>query len=205
MEKRFYGRSSLPVLCVLALLLLGCAVTMPARFYLLDPLAGADSAAGRLEAEGALTIGIGPVSLPEYLDRPQIVTRAGENELLMAEFDRWAEPLKENISIVLEENLQSLLRPEGIAVIPWKGSDRIDYRLSIDILRFDVRAAGKASLVARWSLWRHGEKAGSITKTLSTLSASSKGDGYGAMVTALNQTLDDFSREMARTLKSLHK
>jgi len=204
MEERFYGRFSLPALCILALVLLGCAVTTPARFYLLEPLAGADSAAGRPGAVETLTIGIGPVRLPEYLNRPQIVTRAGKNELRMAEFDRWAEPLKENISIVLEENLRVLLRSKGIAVIPWKGSSRIDYRLSVDVIRFDVTTAGKASLVARWSVWRRGEKDGSITKT-STLSESSMDDGYNVMVSALNRTLEEFSREVAGTLKGLHK
>jgi len=205
MEERFYRRFSLPSLCVLALVLLGCAVTTPARFYLLEPLAGADSTAGRPGAQGALTIGIGPVSLPEYLNRPQIVTRAGKNELRMAEFNRWAEPLKENISIVLEENLRALLRPDGISVIAWKGSSRIDYRLSVDVIRFDVTAAGRASLVARWKLWRRGEKAKTISSKTSTLFASSTGDGYSAMVFALNRTLEEFSREIAKTLKGLHK
>jgi len=205
MENRFYGRFSLPALCILALVLLGCAVTTPARFYLLEPLAGADSTAGRPGAQGALTLGIGPVSLPEYLNRPQIVTRAGKNELRMDEFNRWAEPLNENISIVLGENLRALLRTDGITVIAWKGSSRIDYRLSVDVIRFDVTAAGKASLVARWSVWKRGKKARTISNRTSTLHASAKSHDYNAMVSALNRTLEEFSREIAATLKGLHK
>ncbi len=203
MGERLFGRFSLPALCILAILLLGCAVTAPSRFYILEPFAGADSAAEVQGAGEKLTIGIGPVSIPGYLNRPQIVRRAGENELLLAEFDRWAEPLKDNIPIVLVENLRALLGPEGISIIPWRGSSRIDYRLTVDIIRFDITVAGEASLVARWSVFGRGKKKiKPLSKTIS-LHASSGGEGFNAGVSALNRTLEEFSREIARTLKGL--
>ncbi len=62
----------------------GCTVTPPSRFYILTPL---DSLAAGKKTRGAQNtpiIGIGPVELPGYLDRPQIVTRAGGNQLNLA-------------------------------------------------------------------------------------------------------------------------
>jgi len=204
MEETLSGRWSLFALCILSVVLLGCAVTAPSRFYVLEPIAGADARADVRGENAALTIAIGPVSLPGYLDRPQIVTRAGGNELRMAEFERWAEPLKDNISIVLEENLRSLLSSEMIAVKAWKGTHHIDYRLTVDIIRFDVTPRGEASLVARWSLFGRGQKKiRPISKTISLKASSSGAEGYSAKVSALNRALTELSKEIARVLKDL--
>ena len=62
----------------------------------------------------ASTIGVFPVAMPDYLDRPQVVTRVSENEIKLDEFNRWAEPLKENFYTVLVENLSTLLSNEKI-------------------------------------------------------------------------------------------
>jgi len=202
MIESFHGRFSLTALCIVALLLLGCAVTEPARFYILEPLSETNSAAEPRTVSEKLTIGIGPVTLPDYLNRPQIVSRAEENELHLAEFHRWAEPLKDNISIVLIENLRTLLSSDGIYILPWKGASHVYYRLRVDFIRFDVSAAGEASLLAGWSLWKRGQKTEAVSKT-SSVRVSVKGDGYNAMVSALNQTLTRFSREMAQTLRGL--
>jgi len=71
----------------------GCASTEPSRFYILHSLSGSEAETQIAAAENGVAIGIGPIELPEYLDRPQIVTRLSKNELQLAEFDQWVEPL----------------------------------------------------------------------------------------------------------------
>jgi len=206
MRVRSRRKTTLAALWLLALLLIGCAVTGQARFYTLESLAGVvPRAEQKGPKEAPIIMGVGPVSLPEYLNRPQIVTRVGKNELRMSEFDRWAEPLKDNISSVLIENLRSLLSPDDISISSWKGRSHIDYRLTVDFIRFDVTAEGEATLVARWSLLRRGTKdIKPINKAaIITLRVAAKGDGYNARVAALNRTLEEFSQEIAKTLRGL--
>jgi uncharacterized lipoprotein YmbA len=98
------------------LITVGCGTTDPARFYTLSPLAIPGTEA---EAAGqGVAIGVGPIKLPEHLDRPQIVTRTSRNELKLAEFDRWAGSLADDFSRVLAENLSILLSTDRVSVYP---------------------------------------------------------------------------------------
>ena len=74
------------------------------QFYVLSSL----PQPGLSAAEGPV-IGVFPVSMPDYLDRPQIVTRVSENEIKLDEFSRWAEPLKDSFTRALVQNLSTIL------------------------------------------------------------------------------------------------
>ena len=95
-RKRF-----LEMAMVLAMLLLAaCGTSEPSRLYTLSALP--DRSEGAAVARAATpAVGVGPVTLPQYLDRPQIVERTGPNRLEIAEFDRWAGDLKKNLEQVL--------------------------------------------------------------------------------------------------------
>src|SRR6266498_1510380 len=98
-------RATRPVLASLSGVLLvlgGCLGTPPTRFYLLPALTDVSSPAAM--GERTLTIGVGPVTLPPYLDRLQIVTRASQAQLHLAEFDQWAASLQDTVARVLAEN-----------------------------------------------------------------------------------------------------
>jgi uncharacterized lipoprotein YmbA len=88
---------------VLALALSGCSFgkSPPSHFYVLN----AQEDAPPQPADHALVLRITHIGLPRYLDRFEIVTRSGSNELKLADFHRWAEPLEEGIARVLAENL----------------------------------------------------------------------------------------------------
>ncbi|MBN2299441.1 MAG: membrane integrity-associated transporter subunit PqiC, partial [Deltaproteobacteria bacterium] len=158
------SRPGILILAVLTIFLAGCAGTPPSRFYLLSPLHSSGHMQAQLTEPGCISLGIGPVELPQYLNRPQIITRISENELDLADFDKWAEPLDENISRVLVENLIGLLDPDSFAIHPWKGSMHIDYRIALEIIRFDGSLSSSASLVARWSIFDHEGRNLLITK-----------------------------------------
>jgi uncharacterized protein len=78
----------------------GCASTQPSRFYVLTDLASVESPPQVTTAGQGPAVGVGPVTLPKYLDRPQIATRAGRHELAYDEFERWAEPLDTIVGFV---------------------------------------------------------------------------------------------------------
>jgi hypothetical protein len=177
------------------LLLIGCA-TPASRFYVLSPLP-ATAATGQ-----GLAIGVGPVDLPDYLDRPQIVTRTSQNELTLAEFDRWAGPLKDNFIQVLAENLATLVPSQRVAVYPWKRATPVDYQVVVKVIRFDRTVGGESVLNTRWSIFSGDGKQELVTREMS-YTDNPAGEDYPATVAALNQTLAAFSRDVAGVLKQL--
>ena len=78
--------------------LAGCAASPPSRFYVLSPVASDTTAPPTVSAPA---IGVGPVELPDYLGRPEIVVRSGAYELRYNETQRWAETLRDNVTSVL--------------------------------------------------------------------------------------------------------
>jgi uncharacterized lipoprotein YmbA len=183
-------------------LLFGCATTAPSKFYTLHALTNEVAGERAVNVQDAVGVGIGPLSLPALLDRPQIVTRTSSHELRFAEFDRWAEPLDQNLYRVLTENMSILLNTDHVYAYPWKSSAKIDYQVAIDVIRFDVTSDGEASLVARWTVYG-GEGREVLLKKKSHFKESASAKDYHSLVSALNKTLEDFSHEVAESIKSL--
>ncbi len=126
----------------------GCGSSKPSRYYLLSALGPAESA----KQDRSVSVGIGPIEFPKYLDRPQIVTRGSRNRLYLGEFDRWAEPLEKNFTRVLVENLAVLLSTDDVVDYPWKRSMQIDYQIIVTVNRFDAAKGGNTVLNVRWTV-----------------------------------------------------
>ncbi len=179
----------------------GCAGTQPTRFYVLTSLSRSDAKRAVAVGQG-VAIGIRPVALPRYLDRPQIVTRASRNQLDIADFDQWAEPLKDSIANVIAENLSILIPTDSIAVFPWNRSTPVLYQLAVEVTRFEGNAGGDSLLIARWSVI--GEKGRKVVVSRKSSFREPVGaKDYKAVVSAMNKTLDDLSREIAEAIKGL--
>jgi uncharacterized protein len=190
----------LVVLAVLAagLTLAGCADTPPTRFYTLSSLA--DAPGGTPPANlPELTVGVGPVTLPPYLDRPQLVTRAGGNRMVLADFDSWVEPLQGMFARVLGENLALLLGTDDVLTLPQRRDFILDRQVEVDVTRFDVDTSGNAVLDARWwVLDQDGEKV--LRSGRSTISEPANADDYTAAAGALSDALGAMSQEIAHAI-----
>jgi uncharacterized lipoprotein YmbA len=138
--------------------------------------------------------------VPAYLDRPQIVTRRGREEIEIAEFDRWGEPLAEGLPRTLADNLAALLPGENIALFPWAGSRPIRRRVLIDVNRFDGPLGGDVVLDARWRILAEDRR--ELVSRRSVLTEATGGPGYPALVAALSRSLAALSREIASALAS---
>lgn len=191
----------IPALAFIALLVLaaGCG-SPPTKFYTLAPISGLPKASTAVGED--LTLGVGPVELPKSLDRPQIVTRRGQNEFDLGEFDQWAEPLHENVTQVLAENLAVLLPAKRVAVYPWDRAVEIDYQVVVKMLRFDRSQGGDAVLKARWSLKSPTNENELLAKETSYAKRPA-GDDYKSTVEAMNAVLAEFSRDVANAVKGL--
>ncbi|MDT7043114.1 PqiC family protein [Candidatus Nitronereus thalassa] len=201
MNKNFEYWKSIGVILV-CLSLGGCTATsQPSKFYLLNSYSSTKQAIAK--APEGLAVGVGPLTIPEYVDRPQIVTRVSTNELSLAEFHKWAEPLKDNIPQVLIDNLSVLLKTDHVVSYPWKRTTSIEYQVAIDITRFDATADGEAHLTARWYLY--GEDTRTILDTHNShLTAPLQGPDYASIVAALNRTLDELSQSIATSIVNVH-
>lgn len=184
----------LGIICLLNIW--GCANSQPTHFYLLRAM-DTSSSGGSLEiGQLGVSLGLGPISLPKYLDRPQIVTRVSSHEIDLAEFHKWAAPLKENIGHVLQENLSVLLTTDGIVSYPWNRSTSPDYQLSLDIIQLDGTKNQVAEFKVRWTLTREDGKH-VVQKKTSQFSEVIRGPDYEDLVEAMSRMLASLSGEIA--------
>jgi uncharacterized lipoprotein YmbA len=181
--------------------LTGCATAPPSKFFILSPVT-ADAAAQ--PAGTATAIGVGPVNLPKYLDRPQIAVRSGANELDYNETHRWAGTLQDNVTDVLAENLALLVPTDKVSVFPWGRSTTIDYQVVAEISRFDADASGNVVLSANWKLLRE-ETREIVAQDRTVFTEPVGGTGYAEIVAAQSRTLAALSREIAAAIRAAVK
>jgi uncharacterized lipoprotein YmbA len=179
---------------------LGACASTPSHFYVLNTLSASETVPATAAERGPV-IGVGPITFPKYLDRPQIVTRASRNQLTLGEFDRWAEPLQENFSRVLAENLALLIPTDHILLNPWSRPAALDYQVRVEVLHFDGWLGGESSFIARWSILDRAER--ELVSRKSHLNAPVGGRDYEALVVALNQMLETLSRDIATEIQRL--
>jgi len=191
----------LPALLAAALSLSACigGSTPPSQFYMLEPMKMAGG--GPAGASEKQAVALAPVRIPEYLDRPQIVTATAKNAYAVNELNRWAERLDDNIARVLAQNLSALTAAE--LVLPnasGRAAQQAKLRVSVNILEFHADPQGQAGLVAQWSITR-GEAILVTRQTRYRELAPPK--DYTAMVGALNECLNRLSRDLAEALRPL--
>ncbi len=184
------------------LILCGCGSTQPSRFYTLGSIGKYDARTRSTAADQTIFVTVGPVNIPDYLDRPQIVSRTSKNELSLSEFDRWAGSLKDDIVRVISENLTDLLSQNSVFVSPWGRGTGGDYRVIIDIRRFDAMPEGNILLNAQWTIvGKQGKQVLRARKSVITESLSAQ--TYDAKVTAMSGAFAKLSSDIAEGIKGL--
>ncbi len=198
------GRRSMAAAALGILLLAGCAETSPTRFYTLSKVDAPGTAPASV-AVNRLAVGVGPVSLPQYLDRPQVVRRSGPNRFDLAGFDSWGEPLEDMFPRVVAQNLSTLLGTDRVFVIPRRRLPTLDYQVEIEVLRFDADVGGDAVLVARWEIFDGDGKQLRLDKTTVSepVAAPVEGESYEPVIAAMSATVAAFSQQLAQTIQSM--
>jgi len=181
-------------------LLGGCAGTSaPARFYLLDTEIESETSL-EVKGEDVVVISVGPVELPPYLDRPQIVTRLRPNRLHLGEFDNWAEPLQDTFARILVENLSSLLHEDRIVVLSQRGGSMAEYQLLVEVARLDNNTEGDALLTASWAIVEDdGNRI--LAARRSTYTESSGVRDYEAYAAGHSRNITALSRDIANAVR----
>lgn len=193
------------VLVSAAFLLTACGgASQNAKFYTLSSIAAPEPARATVSQE-VLVIAVGPLRIPEYLDRPQIITRTGPNELYFSEFQRWGGSLENELRRVVAQNIGSILGG-GYTVVNWPssgdGNFPVLYRVAVDILQFEGGPGNTVTLKSQWGIIGKNEQERLMIHT-SSVTEPAAGSDYDAVVAAMSRAAAALSREMADALRRL--
>ena len=188
------------LLLVLLLLTSSCVQLgsdpQPLRYYLLQP----NPAAQPLSFPPATGISLEPIRMPAYLDRPQLTTLNQNNQVIIAPLDRWAEPLEDNFSRILKENLsRHLLAPGGAAQL-WQTNSHANLLVKLTINSFDGILGKQTTVDIRWTIAKTGTPKWSLQGRF--VDKTPIGHSYTELVQGLNRALDKFSYKLAQELSS---
>lgn len=206
LKKCLGWKTVLPVIALVHLALAGCigGTSKPSRFYTLNPVRPAivDGMDGSTQSgTPEASIGILPVEIPDYLDRPEIVTRTKSNELQLAEFDRWGGDLRSDIARVLAENLAGQYPERRVAIITGRRILPVEYRVVVNVTRLDAVPGGTVWLQAHWSIV---DQVGQVlARHDSNLNVPVRGNDYPSVVTAMSNAVDSLGNQIAGALKPM--
>lgn len=121
------------------------------RLYTLRAIGESDMSQ-RFNISSAIIIRVGPARIPEYLNRPQIVTQNKDKTLSLAQFDRWAEPLDLALARLISADLTVMLPGVNIEAYSWNLAIPVKYQVIVDIIQLESELDGDLFLTAQWSL-----------------------------------------------------
>lgn len=167
----------------------------PASFYTLSP----DASLQQTGAPIAGVVVVGPVTVPELVDRPQIVTRVSGNEVTLNEFARWGEPLRSNIANTISADLARLLGSDRVSVSAQTVAGTQAWRVRVDIVQFDATPGDSVSVDALWTVQMANRT--TLLTGRSTVRELSPGTGFDALVAAQSRALASVSRDIASAMQ----
>lgn len=190
-------RLHLAVGCLAALLLAACGSSPKERYYTLEAAA---SPPARVAGASALSIAVGPVTVPEAVDQPQIVARIDANQVAMYEYQRWASPLKGEIARVIAANLAQELGTARVWSYAQTALPNPDFQVLVDVQRFDSVLGEAVTIDALWTIR---PAAGGPPKTgRSSVRQATAGDGFDALAAAHSRALARVSQDIAAAIRA---
>ena len=186
------------------LLLTACVggQSKPPNFYTLIPEASVDGGSAVSEIGERPVLALGPVLLPDYLQRPQIVTRGEGARIERAEFERWAGALEDQVTAALVANLSVELDDVAVLGQPWALVEPA-YRVSIDVEEFSGRLDGYLDLRASWLVMRTTDDDPARLVESSQIRVPVTEPDYGALVEAHKEALKILSGQIAEVVRQL--
>lgn len=166
------------------------------RFFVLSPVGADPASVGSRQT----LIGLGPIKMPAYLDRQEVVTRVAPNRLELSGQDRWAEPLDSNFTRVLAQDLSSDLGTQRITFFPWYNTTIVDYQVKVNVYRFESDKDGKVELTAHWQVLSGTGKL--LIVRDSTYTEMAKPGDASDSAAAMSRALGRLSQEIASAIQA---
>ena len=171
------------------------------RFYVLNPLDSGADFAGESEQKGRLSVEVASLRLPQYLERPQIVTRSSGNRLVLADYHQWGGNLRKNMMRVLAKNLSRILDTPHIAISPHRPPNPPDFRVDVEVMQFERDVDRKVRLSAQWRLLS-GKDRKVVTTRMTELSSPAvpAGTDYEDTVSTMSTIFGELSQIIGREI-----
>jgi uncharacterized protein len=190
-------KTKISLLILLVASLAGCSSSPKPSFYTLST-EGAPTALA--DAKASYSVAVGPLTLPDMLNRPQMVVRVDANRVEIDEFHRWAGPLKQDMVRVIAENMAQALGIPRVLSSTQSGAGNVDFAVALDVQRFDTTPGKGVTIEAAWTVRRSagGTKSGHVL-----VEEPAGAEGYDALVAAHSRALGRVSRDIAKDVQSL--
>lgn len=175
----------------------GCGRSPDTIFYTLTALAPEPASS----SGASLSVSVGPVTLPDLVDRPQLVIRVAKNRVELLDAHRWAEPLRSEIPRLMAQNLSRLLHSTRVFVYDQNTALDAQYRVLIDIQRFESQPDKGVTIEALWSIRREpGDKVMHTSHSL--VHQPVENTGYDAVAAAYSRALAIVCGDIAKILRN---
>jgi len=174
-----------------AILIAGCSSSQDS-FYLLTADGRPASAGNR----SSRLIGLGPVSLPDYIDRAELVFQSDTHRFQVPPDQRWAGNLRENVSDVLAINLGRRKSGSRVQAYPWDPTGDVSYSVPVTIRQFHAVSGGDAILDVRWEI-REGTGGKVVSRGSKVFTEGLSEEGYDGVVSAQSRLLAQLADAIA--------
>lgn len=175
-------------------LITGCFRSRADEYYLLTP-------AGPAPRGGGIGVGVGPVSVAEYLDRSNLIFQTSGQRLEVSDQHHWAGDLRNSIASVMASNLGRELRTGNVRTYPWDRDDELRYQVVIDVRQLHGTPDGGAILEAGWRVYALPSSKLIVSRS-STLSERLARDGFEELAAAESRLLMNLAREIVAALRA---
>jgi uncharacterized lipoprotein YmbA len=181
-------------------LLTGCSGSPAVKYYTLNTLPDMQQDNTGAASGDDIAIGLGPVEFPKFLDRPQIVTRKGQNQVEVSEFHRWAGSFPEDFSRVLAKDIATLLPSNRVEVYPWEDTFSPTYQVKLKVEQFDGQLGNRVLLNVTWSVVDQEDE---VVVRNSLIKEPVSSEDYDGLVEAKSQALGTLSQAIVDEIRRL--
>ena len=175
----------------------GCAGPIQTRYYAL-----ADETPGAVKttaSESRQRLAIGPVTLPEAVDRRQMVLRTAPDVYVISDANAWLSPLKSDLPRVIADEVARQMPSAQVAAYTQHSGQDADFRVVIDVTRFESAPGESISLDATWAVR---DRSGSVLRESSgAYIVPVDAAGIPAVIAAHRTALAALGREIAQWLE----
>ncbi len=173
------------------------------RFYMLRLIDNVEEIK-KFDIASKVIIWVGPVEIPEYQNRPQIVTRNNNGMLTFAQFERWGESLDAGLSRLILENLTAMLPEAEFQIFPCNFSIPLDYQVIVNVVQLESQLDKDLFLVVQWTIINAKTKEMLLTKR-SGIRQLINPHTYFGLTQSLSRATGLLSSEIAENLEKLAK
>ena len=181
-------------------LLAGCGSSPAVKYYTLNTLPDMQQHNTEAASGDDIAIGVGPVEFPKFLDRPQIVTRKGQNQVEVSEFHRWAGSFPEDFSRVLAKNIATLLPSNRVEIYPWEDIFSPTYQVKLEVEQFEGQLGNRVLLNVTWSVVDQEDE---VVVRNSLIKEPVSSEDYDGLVEAKSQALGTLSQAIVDEIRRL--